>query len=83
MRARVDRRRADARADHEHRIVGVRRYAFGGGGSGAVATDASIGCEYGGSPLAGHGAEALATTLGIVVTPQLDIDSQHRSCAGA
>ena len=68
-----------ARTDHEHRIVRVRSYAFGGGGSGAVATDASIESEYAGSPLAPRGEEARATTLAIVVTPQLDIDSQHRS----
>jgi hypothetical protein len=75
----VHRRRANARADHEHRIVWVRSYAFGGGGSGAVAMDASIESEYAGIPLAGSGTAARGTTLAIVVTPQLDIDSQHRS----
>lgn len=75
--------RASARADHEHRTSGVRSYTFGGGGSGAVPTEPSIVSDCVGIRLAGIGAEARSVTLATVVMPQLDIDSQQRSCTGA
>jgi hypothetical protein len=79
----VDQPDAGIRLISNTELSAVRRYAFGGGGSGAINTDTSARAAYDGVPADGIRGETMCSrVLTAVVTPQLDIASQQRVSVG-